>query len=222
VSKSSGSFSLPSGDVLTATRDSLHGLAEWLLAGPQYVRTGTIRLRVVEGGVETQDGRVALSADELVVRGADAESRHMLTGTVRTLAGALGIEPSLPAVYSDHAPVTLESAIEVDVPTARGLFQWFCCGHGGLLAFAPGEEPVLWPEHFDLGISSSEVNFGVSPGDDIHPEPYAYVSPWTSRSGDFWNAPFGAVRSAAELPDSAAVAAFFDEGARRSVEDLQN
>jgi hypothetical protein len=32
-----------------------------------------------------------------------------------------------------------------------------------LRSFAPGLEPVLWPEHFDLGIKLDEVNFGVSP-----------------------------------------------------------
>ena len=172
--------------------------------------------------METQDGQVALRANELAVRSAGGESRHALNGTVQTLADALGIEPSIPAVYSDHAPVTPETAIEVDVPTAEGLFVWFSRGEHGMRAFAHGEEPVLWPEHFDLGISSAEVNYGVSPGDDIHPEPYAYVSPWIPRTGDFWDAPFGAVRGAAELPDSAAVAAFFDEGARRAVEDPQD
>ncbi len=208
---------------MTSTRDSLHGLAEWLLAGPQYVRAGTIRLRVVDAGVETKDGLVTLTAAELVVRSGDAESRRALTGTVQALADAVGIEPSVPAdLYPDHAPVTPESVIQVDVPTAQGLFEWFNRGKRGLLTFAPGEEPVLWPEHFDLAISSCDVTYGVSPGDKVHPEPYAYVSPWTPRSGAFWNAAFGAVRGAAELPDSAAVAAFFDEGARQAAEDPQD
>ncbi len=30
-------------------------------------------------------------------------------------------------------------------------------------------------------------------GDDYHPTPYAYVGPWTQRTGPFWNAPFGAL-----------------------------
>ena len=52
----------------------------------------------------------------------------------------------------------------------------------------------------------------MSPGDAGHPLPYAYVGPWTPRQGPFWNASFGAVRAAAELPDADAVAAFFAEG----------
>jgi hypothetical protein len=66
--------------------------------------------------------------------------------------------------------------------------------------FAPSEEPILWPEHFDLGIALDEVNYGVSPGDNGHPLPYAYVGPWTPREGEFWNASFGAVRTAEQLP----------------------
>jgi hypothetical protein len=50
---------------------------------------------------------------------------------------------------------------------------------------------VLWPEHFDIGISVDEVNYGVSPGDVHIPEPYAYVGPWHPRVGTFWNTGFG-------------------------------
>jgi hypothetical protein len=72
--------------------------------------------------------------------------------------------------------------------------------------------PVLWPEHFDVGISLDGVDYGVSPGDDAYPEPYAYVGPRTPQTGDFWNAPFGAARPLAELSDVAAVTEFFATG----------
>jgi hypothetical protein len=39
-----------------------------------------------------------------------------------------------------------------------------------------------------------------------------HVGPRTPRRGPFWNAPFGALRAAAELPDADAVAAWFAEG----------
>src|SRR5919204_675772 len=46
----------------------------------------------------------------------------------------------------------------------------------------------LWPEHFDVAIELGEATFGVSPGDENHPEPYAYVAPWNPPPpGDFWN-----------------------------------
>ena len=59
----------------------------------------------------------------------------------------------------------------------------------------PKQHPVLWPEHFDVAVTADEVNYGVSAGDDHHPTPYAYVGPWTPRTGPFWNAPFGALFS---------------------------
>ena len=80
---------------------------------------------------------------------------------------------------------------------------------------APDQEPVLWPEHFDLGISVAGVNYGVSPGDDGIATPYAYVGPPTPVAGAFWNQPFGAARSLRDLPDVAAVVAFFREGSER-------
>jgi hypothetical protein len=90
--------------------------------------------------------------------------------------------------------------------------EWFGIGDAALRAFAPGLEPVLWPEHFDLGISLDEVNYGISPGDAGHAAPYAYVGPWEARDGDFWNVSFGALRSVDELTDVSAIAEFFVAG----------
>jgi hypothetical protein len=41
--------------------------------------------------------------------------------------------------------------------------------------------PVLWPEHFDIGITIDAVNYGASRGDDHIAEPYAYVGPTMDR-----------------------------------------
>lgn len=51
----------------------------------------------------------------------------------------------------------------------------------------------LWPEHFDIGVDfgseDGRANYGASPGDEGHPEPYLYVGPWTATpSGELWNA----------------------------------
>ena len=92
----------------------------------------------------------------------------------------------------------------------------FSRGHDALIAFAPAETPVLWPEHFDVAIRVQEANFGVSPGDGFIEEPYAYVGVSRPAAGDpFWNVPFGAAVRLAELPGSAAVTAFFAEGRNR-------
>ena len=70
----------------------------------------------------------------------------------------------------------------------------------------------LWPEHFDLGCSAVEINFGGSPGDDGRPEPYLYVGPWTQRVGSFWNEPYGAACSLYALGSVADGVAFFEQG----------
>lgn len=197
------------------TRESLHGVSEWLLAGPQYVRSGTIRLIVTEVGIATKDGQAAIEGDELVVRLSDVTARARLEGTIAELGAAVGLQPSVPQdLYDDHSPLTVTSPVEVESRERDHLMQWFRRGDGGLRAFAPQAEPVLWPEHFDCGISLDEVNYGISLGDAGHQQPYAYVGPWRVPGGEFWNASFGAVRSATELPDAAVVAAFFADGAR--------
>ena len=129
------------------------------------------------------------------------------------LAAALGVEAGEPAdLYAEHAEFGADDELAVDPAAAGLLLGWFARGDQAMRRFAPSEEPILWPEHFDLGIALDEVNYGVSPGDSGHPLPYAYVGPWTPREGEFWNAPFGAVRSAEQLPDADAVAAFFAAG----------
>ena len=43
---------------------------------------------------------------------------------------------------------------------------------------------MLWPEHFDLGITLDRVNYGSAPGDADIGVPYAYVGPWTTSHPD--------------------------------------
>src|SRR5690349_15453235 len=55
---------------LVPTRRALHGVAELLLAGPQYRATGTIRLLVTGTGFRTlREPVVAVDGDVLVVAG---------------------------------------------------------------------------------------------------------------------------------------------------------
>ncbi|MFL5870596.1 MAG: hypothetical protein ACJ75R_05910, partial [Solirubrobacterales bacterium] len=54
----------------------------------------------------------------------------------------------------------------------------------------------IWPEHFDIAVELGEdtargrANFGASPGDENHDEPYLYVGPFDPglASGELWNA----------------------------------
>jgi hypothetical protein len=90
----------------------------------------------------------------------------------------------------------------VDPAGAQVLAAWYAFGEQVLrrlrAAASPAEaasEPILWPEHFDVAIELGEeatgrrATYGFSPGDEEHPEPYAYVAPWAAQPpGEFWNA----------------------------------
>lgn len=194
---------------LVTTREHLHGIAELLIAGPQHRAHGTIRLHVTPGGFGGVETDVRVDRADLVWDG----GRAPLAGTCRELAATAGIDIGRPeGVYSDTSALDPDSPLAVDPTAAATICGWFTVGDAGLRAFAPKSEPVLWPEHFDLGISLDEVNYGISPGDAGHPGPYAYVGPWEPRQGEFWNVSFGARRPAEDLPDAAAISAFFAEG----------
>jgi hypothetical protein len=194
-------------EVLVGTRRSLHAVAERLLAGPQHRAHATIRLAVAPGGFAQVRGPWRVEGTDLV----GADRRVPLAGDLAAVAAAAGIDAGAPdGLYADHAD--LDGDLAVDPAAAALLADWFARGDAGLRALVPDAEPVLWPEHFDLGVTLDEVNYGISPGDAGHRRPYAYVGPWTPREGPFWNAPFGALRTADELPDAAAVAEFFAAG----------
>jgi hypothetical protein len=195
----------------TLTRVSLHGVAEGVLAGPQLRESGTIRLRVLQGGfATTREPLLRVAGTDLVL---GTGERIPMTGTFQALAEAAGVAFGPPGIYADHAPVAADDDLLVDEAAAARIAAWFERGRQALASFAPAETPVLWPEHFDLAITAREVNYGVSPGDGFLAEPYAYVGPWSfDAPSPFWNAPFGAVRTAAELPSAESMARFFRNG----------
>lgn len=202
---------------LTRTRNALHGIAELLLAGPQYAVSGTIRLRVLPTGIATvAEPDLRLVGAELV----GVHGRHPLTGTYAEVADAVGITPRrLDDVYGDRADVMASDLIELERDHLSALTGALALGDAAMRSFAPEAEPVLWPEHLDIAISKNEVNYGVSLGDATVPEPYAYVGPWTSRTGEFWNQPFGAAEPLSGLATADELAAFFREGSERAAAD---
>lgn len=202
---------------LESTRHTLHGVAEFVLAGPQHHHSRTIRLRVTPGGFGTvADPDLRIERLELVGPGI----RLPLGGSFSDLARAAGVEARmLRDVYGEGPALGLDDPILVDPAAVDVILNALAIGDAALRVFAPAEEPVLWPEHFDVAITTAEVNYGASPGDAHFSEPYAYVGPWNRRRGAFWNAPFGAARPMTELPDAGSVAEFFDEGARRAASD---
>ncbi|MFE9576615.1 hypothetical protein ACFYO1_09560 [Nocardia sp. NPDC006044] len=195
--------------IYVRSRQALHAVAELLIAGPQYRQHGTIRLRAVHQGFGGVQWPVSVVGAELVWD----EGRAPLRGTYRELGQLAGVVAEPPKdVYKDTTGVDPDSVIEIDPEAARLVGDWFALGDKALRTFAPDSTPVLWPEHFDLSITVDEVNYGVSPGDSFHQGPYAYVGPWTPRTGEFWNAPFGAYRPHADVNSAATLLEFFDQG----------
>ena len=217
---------MASTDVLSPTVPALHALAEHVLGAGLYAATGKIGLRAASGGFATPDhaddalgGRWVVAGAELHRASADGTSRSAPITTLRAAGAFYGIECGMPpTVYTPATPLDLDSPLLVDATTAASIGAWLALGQDALSRLGAahpddGPSPIqLWPEHFDLGSTLGEINFGFSPGDEGIPQPYAYIGPWTPKEGPFWNQPFGAARTAAELATVDEVLSFFEEG----------
>lgn len=192
---------LPS--TFAATRDALHQVALAVVA-PARKPEAEISLRYTRGGFGTPffeeggvDCQVRIVGGELI-RQRDIEETH---------------EPLPP---------------EVDEAAARALgdFYGFACSVLEQLRADESEADSslvrIWPEHFDIAMelgddaAGKRANFGASPGDERHDEPYLYVGPWNPdlASGELWN---GTGFQGAELRYSELLAA---EDQRRTALDF--
>ena len=103
--------------VLTATRESLHRVAEHLLAATHKRATGQITLQPAPGGFRTPqlpDGsRLGVDGADLVVTGPAAERREPLT-TLAQAAAFAGVPAGFP--WTKHPPAT---PFEPDAPLDR-------------------------------------------------------------------------------------------------------
>ena len=172
------------------TRRQLRGVAESLIAGPQYRAAGTIRLAVRPDGFTGVAIPLAVRGTELVLPN-DAVS---LAGPLTAIAHIAGVDAGPPdGVYDIVDPLPPDSNLKIDPAAAEWIHRSHYAGGHAIKNVLPEQHPVLWPEHFDVAATEDQVNYGVSAGDGYHPTPYAYVGPWTQRTGPFWNAPFGAV-----------------------------
>lgn len=211
-------------DRLATTRRALHAVAEGLLAAPQYRAAGTIRLTARAGGLATTRryddiDLVAVDGTDLLVRRGDRELRLPLAGTCGELAAAAGLPLGrLDDLYADSVRPQPSTRLDVDPDAAATLAAAWGLGDRALRTFVAAETPataaapVIWPEHLDVAVSLDGAGYGVSPGDETIPVPYAYVGPATPQTGPFWNQPFGAARPLTELAGDDAVAEFFRTG----------
>ena len=228
--------------VLARTRLGLHQLAEQALASDRFRHDGRIGLRPCPGGFGTPwvivDGAKRCSrieGTEIVLIVGDERTAAPIT-TVRAAAELLGVEPGPPPSYRSELPFEPDAPLELDAHAVSVVAAWFAFGADSLERFMAGHHeiegaatgPILWPEHFDLAVTipgeeRGEVVLGVSPGDEVDPEPYAYVA-WQGVERDdagvatdsWWNRPWGRAVPATEIGVVDDLVAVFDDGFRRS------
>jgi hypothetical protein len=195
---------------LIATRRQLHGIAECLLAGPEHRATGEIALRITPGGFGTTAGpEIRLDGLGLV----HGDRRVPVVGSFGELADQLGVEFGAPAMlYRDGSGARLNDVVDLDPAATQLILEWYALSDAALRILDPGQQPILWPEHFDVAILLDNRSYGSSPGDDSHATPYAYISANDHDRGPFWNAPFGALRDAGEVRSTGDLVAFWREG----------
>ena len=137
--------------------------------------------------------QVRVDGAELVRRSGDDERRE-----------SLGVEPVAAARLADF--YAFGAAILEELRAAR---------HPRTRRRPPGCGPSTSIWRSSSGADGGRANYGFSPGDAHHPEPYAYVGPWAAEvAGELWQATGfrGAELTYAELlaaPDQRAAASEF-------------
>jgi hypothetical protein len=172
------------------TVSALHRVAEEIVA-PARKPDNEIALIATPGGFGTPEFEHAGRRRQVRVEGAELvhDGRRTALTTLEDARQFLGeLVPG--------EPLSTEP-LEIDPVAAARLGDWYAFGAAILaeLSDATASPAWLWPEHFDLAIelgdeaAGQRANYGFSPGDDDHAEPYAYVGPWTAEvSGELWNA----------------------------------
>ena len=158
------------------TRKMLHEVAEAVVA-PARKPENEISLRYTRGGFGTPFFEEA--GDDCQVR----------------------VEPGrlIRQRDTDETAEPLPAEVSEDSARVLGDFYGFACSVLEELRHEqPDEDPSpvqLWPEHFDIALElgseakGERADYGASPGDESHDEPYLYVGPWTAEvSGELWNA----------------------------------
>jgi hypothetical protein len=191
----------PLPDSFVTTRLALHRIAAEVVA-PARKPHNEIALTGTPGGFGTppfeHDGRalqVRVDGAEIVVEEGGSERRAAIESVAQ--AAAFAGEALFPdGMRADSSP------LEIDAVAAQRLGEFYAFGNDVLAALiatvSPADEPSainLWPEHFDIACEAGpeslgrRANYGASPGDDDHPEPYVYVGPWQPQTrGGLWNA----------------------------------
>jgi len=184
------------------TRAALHVVAEHLLKPKRELETGNeISLRFTPGGFGTppwDEAEASGGPGQARVEGVELVS---VEGTSETRAPAADLEACAGLLGVEEPDESIDADLVVDPDAAAALADWFALGTvvlAELIDRHPDLDPApirLWPEHFDVATelgseeAGSRANFGASPGDEDHPEPYLYVGPWDqSTAEEGWSA----------------------------------
>jgi hypothetical protein len=191
----------PLPDDFPQSREALHRVAEELVA-PARKPHNEIALTVTPGGFGTPpfefDGatlQVRVEGTDLVLERDGGEGRTALT-SIADAAALLGPELLVDGMPDDDGP------LGIDPVAADRLAEFYAFAsealeraRGALPAHAAPSTIILWPEHFDVACEAGSeeagqrANYGASPGDADHAEPYLYVGPWTAPpESELWNA----------------------------------
>jgi hypothetical protein len=190
---------LPAG--FAGTRDALHRVAERIVAAARKP-DNEIALAQTPGGFGTPpfefEGRaLQVRVDSAVLAVAeDGTERRRPLSSLADAAEFVGADLFPNGVPDDVSPLA------IDPGAARVLGEFYDFAARALEALlattAPADDSSainLWPEHFDIAFESGpeglgrRANYGASPGDEQHAEPYLYVGPWQDQGGgELWNA----------------------------------
>lgn len=188
---------VPPTDRLAPTRLSWHVLSGHVLAEERWRRAEKIGLYPRPDGLRTPadepDG-IELVGTELHLRRNGDTSVHEITTLAAAREVVLGSDDrdtrwaeELP-IHDPPPTVPVDEPLEIDTEVAHWLGDWFSLGDDVLRSLGEDDAstdaspPTLWPEHLDIAIEvlpeDQRASYGLSPGDDGVPEPYAYVSVW--------------------------------------------
>jgi hypothetical protein len=168
----------PLPDGFATTVGALHQVAEKLVA-PARKPDNEIALQATPGGFGTPPFEHEAARHQVRVEGAE-----LVDGERRAPLASL---ETARAIVAESAAAALADAYAFGKAVLQRLVD----------DARPEDEatpPTLWPEHFDiaieLGDSEARANYGLSPGDESHSEPYLYVGPWNPPAPDaeLWNA----------------------------------
>jgi hypothetical protein len=180
---------------LVETRLSLHRVAEHVMKPAREAVNGKFGLRYTLRGFGTpffgDDVQLRVEGVELLRDSPGGERRAALTslGEAAALAGVtlavddgpLAVDPAGSAFLGDWYGFAASALEELRAQASAGLDP---------------SHVQLWPEHFDIAIevgsadAGTRAAYGLSPGDELHDEPYVYVAPWEPdrAQGELWNA----------------------------------